>query len=89
MSGCTVHLVDAGLDTGPIVAQRAVDVAAAASAEEVATAILALEHATYVAALRRLLTEPWSLCGRRLRFSAGCRKLQEAEGKGKIVAEKG
>lgn len=26
VSGCTVHLVDAGVDTGPVIAQRAVDV---------------------------------------------------------------
>lgn len=26
VSGCTVHLVDAGVDTGPILAQRAVEV---------------------------------------------------------------
>lgn len=68
VSGCTVHLVDAGLDTGPIVVQRAVDVAAAASAEEVAAHILAVEHAAYVEALRRLLGESWSLAGRRVVF---------------------
>jgi phosphoribosylglycinamide formyltransferase-1 len=69
VSGCTVHLVDAGLDTGPIVLQRAVDVADAASAEEVAARILALEHAAYVDALRLLLSEPWSLQGRRISFA--------------------
>lgn len=68
VSGCTVHLVDAGLDTGPIVLQRAVDVADAGSAEEVAARILAVEHAAYVEALGRLLSEPWSLQGRRIRF---------------------
>jgi phosphoribosylglycinamide formyltransferase 1 len=68
VSGCTVHLVDAGLDTGPIVLQRVADVADAGSAEEVAARILALEHAAYVEALRRLLTEPWSLQGRRISF---------------------
>ena len=26
VTGCTAHLVDAGVDTGPIIAQRAVDV---------------------------------------------------------------
>lgn len=28
VTGCTVHLVDAGVDTGPVIAQRAVDVLA-------------------------------------------------------------
>lgn len=68
VSGCTVHLVDAGLDTGPIVVQRAVEVGDAASAAEVAARILALEHGAYVEALRRLLGEPWSLAGRRIVF---------------------
>lgn len=68
ISGCTVHLVDTGLDTGPIVVQRAVDVAAAESAAEVAAKILEVEHGAYVEALRRLLTEPFRLAGRRLRF---------------------
>lgn len=73
VSGCTVHLVDAGLDTGPIVVQRAVDVAGAASAEEVATRILEVEHPAYVEALARLLGTSWSLAGRRIVFDeTGC-----------------
>ncbi len=68
VSGCTVHLVDAGLDTGPIVLQRAVDVANAGSAAEVAARILAQEHPAYVEGLRLLLGGGWWVEGRRLRF---------------------
>lgn len=68
VSGCTVHLVDAGLDTGPIVLQRAVDVTTAASAAEVAARILIQEHTAYVEGLRLLLAGGWRLEGRTLRF---------------------
>ncbi|HEY3446734.1 MAG TPA: phosphoribosylglycinamide formyltransferase, partial [Myxococcales bacterium] len=43
----TVHLVDEGLDTGRIVAQRAVDLRGAGSLEEVERRGLAVEHALY------------------------------------------
>ena len=68
VSGCTVHLVDEGLDSGPIVLQRAVPVADGDSAESLAARILAEEHRAYPEALRRLLTEPWRIEGRRLVF---------------------
>ena len=69
VSGCTVHLVDEGLDSGPIVLQRTVEVEEGYSAEDVATAILKQEHQAYPQALRRLLTEPWRVEGRRLVFA--------------------
>lgn len=69
VSGCTVHLVDEGLDSGPIVLQRAVPVADGDTAEALAARILAEEHRAYPEALRRLLTEPWRIEGRRLVFS--------------------
>lgn len=69
ISGCTVHLVDPGLDSGPIVVQRAVEVYPGDTAETLAERILAEEHRAYPEALRRLLTEPWRLEGRRLVFS--------------------
>ncbi len=47
ISGCTVHFVDAGMDSGPIIAQRAVDISACQSGEEVAATILKQEHALY------------------------------------------
>jgi phosphoribosylglycinamide formyltransferase-1 len=69
VSGCTVHLVDEGLDSGPIVLQRAVPVADGDTAESLAARILAEEHRAYPEALRRLLTEPWRIEGRRLVFA--------------------
>lgn len=70
VSGCTVHLVDEGLDSGPIVVQRAVPVLEDDTPESLAARILEEEHRAYPEALRRLLTEPWRLAGRRLMFGA-------------------
>jgi phosphoribosylglycinamide formyltransferase-1 len=69
VSGCTVHLVDAGCDTGPIVLQRAVPVLDDDTAESLADRILEQEHIAYPAALRLLLTRPWHVEGRRVLFT--------------------
>jgi phosphoribosylglycinamide formyltransferase-1 len=68
VAGCTVHLVDASLDGGPIVAQTAVDVGEDDDAVMLAERILAAEHSTYPRALQALLTRPWTVDGRRLVF---------------------
>lgn len=68
VSGCTVHLVDAELDNGPIVVQRAVPVLDQDDPEALAARVLEQEHEAYPEALRRLITEPWKVEGRRLRF---------------------
>jgi len=52
VTGCTVHLVDAGTDTGPIVAQRAVDVRADDDAQSLHARIQAVEHALFPEVLR-------------------------------------
>ncbi len=70
VAGCTVHLVDEGVDSGPIVVQRPVPVLDGDTAETLAARILEEEHRAYPEALRRLLTEPWRLEGRRLVFGA-------------------
>lgn len=70
VTGCTVHLVDDSLDGGPIVVQRAVAVADGDTPESLAARILTEEHKAYPEALRRLVTEPWRLAGRRVVFSA-------------------
>jgi len=71
ITGCTVHLVDAGLDSGPIVVQRAVEVLDGDTVETLAARILEQEHLAYPEALRRLLTRRWEIRGRRLVFAAG------------------
>ncbi|MGH7337814.1 MAG: phosphoribosylglycinamide formyltransferase [Myxococcota bacterium] len=69
VSGCTVHLVDEGLDSGPIVVQRTVPVLDGDDERALAARILEQEHVAYPEALNRLLVERWSLDGRRVRFS--------------------
>lgn len=70
VSGCTVHLVDEGLDSGPIVVQKTVPVLDGDTPVTLAARILEQEHRAYPEALRRLLTEPWEISGRRLVFRA-------------------
>lgn len=65
-AGCTVHLVDQGLDSGPIVEQMAVPVENEDSVETLSARILAAEHIAYPRALARLLRETWAIRGRRL-----------------------
>jgi phosphoribosylglycinamide formyltransferase-1 len=50
--GCTVHLVTAGMDEGPIVAQAAVPVLPDDDADTLAARVLAEEHRLYPAVLR-------------------------------------
>jgi phosphoribosylglycinamide formyltransferase-1 len=51
-SGCTVHFVDAGVDTGPIIAQAAVPVLDDDTEETLAARILRQEHRLYPHAIR-------------------------------------
>jgi phosphoribosylglycinamide formyltransferase-1 len=69
VSGCTVHLVDEGLDSGPIVVQHTVPVRDGDTAESLSARILAEEHKAYPEALNLLLSERWNIVGRRLVFS--------------------
>ena len=70
VSGCTVHFVDAGVDSGPIVVQHVVPVLDLDTPELLASRILKEEHRAYPEALRRLLSEPWRVCGRRVVFGS-------------------
>lgn len=54
-TGCTVHLVDAGIDTGPVLAQSRVPVLPDDTEESLASRIHAAEHALLPAAIQDLL----------------------------------
>ena len=50
--GVTVHFVDEGVDTGPIILQRAIDLPAATEAKEVRAALRPIEHELLCEAVR-------------------------------------
>jgi len=54
-SGCTIHLVDAGVDSGPIVLQRRVPIFDGDDEEALSARILEMEHRAYPEAVRTLL----------------------------------
>jgi phosphoribosylglycinamide formyltransferase-1 len=66
VSGATFHLVDEGLDSGPIVAQEAVPVRSDDTAESLATRILEAEHRVFPQAVRLLLGGRCRVEGRRV-----------------------
>ncbi|HEX7021578.1 MAG TPA: phosphoribosylglycinamide formyltransferase [Trueperaceae bacterium] len=55
-SGCTVHFVDEGVDTGPPIVQRSVPVLPGDTPDTLAARILNEEHQAYPDAIRRVLT---------------------------------
>jgi phosphoribosylglycinamide formyltransferase 1 len=50
--GVTVHMVDAGVDTGPVILQRAIEMPATADPDEVLRALRPLEHTLLPEAVR-------------------------------------
>jgi phosphoribosylglycinamide formyltransferase-1 len=69
-SGCTVHFVDAGVDTGPIVAQAVVPVLDADTEETLAARILRQEHRVYPHAIRLFAAGRLRIDGRRVLVDA-------------------
>jgi phosphoribosylglycinamide formyltransferase-1 len=54
-SGCTVHYVDVGIDSGPILLQRRVPIVPGDTEESLSARILAAEHEVYPEAVRQAL----------------------------------
>ena len=65
VTGCTVHFVDEGTDTGPIILQEAVPVLDEDDEESLSARILEKEHKLYVKALRLISEGKVRMEGRR------------------------
>ena len=68
VAGCTVHLVDEGTDSGPIIAQAAVPVLDDDDEESLRARILVEEHRLLPAAVRAIAEGRVVVDGRRVRF---------------------
>lgn len=71
-SGCTVHFVDKGMDTGPIILQAAVPVLDNDTAEELAARILEQEHRIYPEAIQLYARGCLEIMGRKVRIKPQC-----------------
>jgi phosphoribosylglycinamide formyltransferase 1 len=71
VAGCTVHVVDAGTDTGPIILQRAVPVREDDTPATLHARIQEQEHQAYPEALHLLAEGRLSVQGRRVIIRAG------------------
>lgn len=66
VSGCTVHFVDDGVDTGPIILQQAVNVYTTDTEEDISNRILELEHKLYPQAVKLFAENKLKVEGRKV-----------------------
>ena len=57
VTGVTIHYVDAGMDTGPIIAQRAISIQKGESAEDIHRKIQQVEHELYPKIIDQICNE--------------------------------
>lgn len=68
-SGCTVHFVDCGTDTGPIILQSVVPVEQDDTEETLSARIQKAEHQTFAAAIKLFVEGKITVDGRRVRIA--------------------
>jgi phosphoribosylglycinamide formyltransferase-1 len=66
ITGCTVHFVDEGVDSGPVIMQKAVDVLDGDDEESLSARILKHEHQLYPEAVRLFSEGRIKIEGRRV-----------------------
>ncbi|MBR1552452.1 MAG: phosphoribosylglycinamide formyltransferase [Schwartzia sp.] len=68
VSGCTIHFVDEGMDSGPIILQTAVPVLDGDDEDTLATRVLEQEHKLYPRAIELFLKGKLKIEGRKVRI---------------------
>lgn len=68
-SGCTVHFVDGGVDTGPVIIQAVVPILDDDTPESLAARILLQEHQVYPRAIQLFAERRLQIDGRRVRIT--------------------
>jgi phosphoribosylglycinamide formyltransferase 1 len=68
VTGCTVFLVDAGIDAGPVVAQATVPVFESDGEDTLHERIKAVERGLLVDTVGRMVRDGWSVDGRKVRI---------------------
>lgn len=68
VTGCTVHFVDEGLDSGPIILQKTMEVRDDDTEESLSNRLLTLEHQTYREAVRLFFKGRLRVSGRRVQI---------------------
>jgi phosphoribosylglycinamide formyltransferase-1 len=68
VTGCTIFLVDAGVDDGPVIAQQCVPVRNDDDEASLHERIKVAERALLVATVGRMVREGWTVEGRKVRF---------------------
>lgn len=66
VTGCTVHLVDSGVDTGPVLAQEAVEVDPRDDEDSLHARIKLVERDLFVQTVGRMARHGWTVDGRRV-----------------------
>ena len=69
-SGCTVHFVDEGVDTGPIIIQGIVEIGNKDTEKTLTKKILTKEHEIYPKAVELFAKKKLSIKGRKVRISS-------------------
>ena len=68
-SGCTVHFVDEGVDSGPIIMQASVDIVDGESEESLSSKILTKEHLIFPKTLELLCSNKIEIIGQNVKIN--------------------
>ncbi|AFG36014.1 phosphoribosylglycinamide formyltransferase [Fervidobacterium pennivorans subsp. shakshaketiis] len=68
VTGITIHFVDAGVDTGPIIFQKAIEIEESWDLETLESKIHELEHENYWRVINNLLQKPHKIEGRKVKW---------------------